>query len=407
MRTMLTTLFLALLLAGAAVSGEVSDVDGVPHVANSATPRDGVVDMKLTELWRRGGEDDDVFFGLVLKALSDDEGNIYLLDQQLSEVKVFDAEGEFVKTLSREGEGPGETRQPTDMLWMPDGTLGIVQSFPGRIVKVTLDDTPAGDYRIGQEGAIIAMVEARSRGGNLVIGNMDIEVQQGGSVQDRHIIVGSYDDTGAEKCRYLQFDSHWDFSDFTFREREQYFAVFGKWDVMYDGRVVGVPQLYDYAFDVFAADGTVQRHVSREFEPYKRQDVDRALMETIMEGASRQFPFPIKTEIEEFESPIGQIVAHPDGEVWVLSARGARNQPEGVFTTWDVFDSEGHFARQVRVRCPGNGRKDGMNFIGEDRLLVVHGLVDALGSQFGGSGGDEEGGEEAQPSEVVCYRIDG
>ena len=67
---------------------------------------------------------------------------------------------------------------------------------------------------------------------------------------------------------------------------------------------------------------------------------------------------------------------------------------------------DGHFARQVQVRCPGDGRKDGIFFVGEDRLLVVHGLVDALGSQFGGGAGEDDG-EETQPIEVVCYRIDG
>lgn len=404
-KTMMAGLVLVL-AAGLATAGDVTTVDGVIHVANADTPRDGVSDMSLTELWRRGGEDDDVFFGLVIKALGDDAGNVYVLDMQLSQVFVFGPGGELVGTLSREGDGPGEVRQPSDMTWMPDGSLGIVQTFPGRIVKVQTDDTPAGVFKTGKEGAIIAVAEARAKGGNLVMGVIDIEVVEGG--QDRHIFLGSYDADGQELCRYSGFDVHWDFADLVFREREQYFAMFGKWDLADDGRVVAVPDLYDYAYTVFAADGTPERTVSREFEPYERDDVDRALIEMIMSGASAQFPFPIETQIEDMESPVGQLVSRANGEVWILPPRGSRHQPDGVLATYDVFDTDGHFVRRVRINCDGDGRKDGVVFIGGDRLLVVHGLLDAMGSQFGGgaAGAEGEDAEEAQPIEIVCYRID-
>ncbi len=401
--TMLIMVLIA--LAGFATAGDVTTVDGVVHVANSATPRDGVVDMELEELWRRGGEDDDMFFGMVMKALGDDEGNVYLLDMQLAEVQVFGPDGENVNTLSREGDGPGEVRQPSDMTWMPDGSLGIVQTFPGRIVKVAKDNTPVGIFKTGEEGALIAVAEASSKGGNLVMGVIGIEVVEGG--QDRHIYLGSYDENGVELCRYTGFDVHWDFSNIVFREREQYFVMFGKWDLANDGRVIAVPDLFEYAYNVYAADGTIERTVSRAFEPYERDDQDRALINTIMEGASQQFPFPIETEIEDIETPVGQVIAHSSGEVWILNARGARNQPDGVLATYDVFDAEGHFERQEQVNCPGNGRKDGIFFVGDDRLLVVHGLLDALGAQFGGGAGENEDGEEPQPIEVVCYKIKG
>ena len=287
---------------------------------------------------------------------------------------------------------------------MPDGSLGLVQSFPGRIIKVERDGTPAGMFKTGAEGAIIAVVEARSGGGNLVMGVIDIEVAQTG--QTRHLFLGSYDESGAELCRYTGFDVHWDFSNMVMREREQYFVMFGKWDLMSDGRVVAVPDFYDYSFNIYAADGTVQRTVSREFEPYKRVDEDSDVIEAILEGTRAQFPFPIDIEIEDYETPIGQLIVHPGGDIWVLSARGARNQPDGVLATWDVFDGDGHFTRQIRVNCPGDGRRDGMFFVGDDRLLVVHGLLDALGSQFGGGTGDADAGEEAVPIEVVCYRVE-
>lgn len=97
-------------------------VDGIPHVRNGEVPREGTVTLTPQELWRAGGEEDEHFFGVISAALADSAGNIYLLDRQLSEVAVYSSDGRFLRTLSREGEGPGEVRRPVDMLWMPTGT---------------------------------------------------------------------------------------------------------------------------------------------------------------------------------------------------------------------------------------------------------------------------------------------
>ena len=67
----------------------------------------------------------------------------------------------------------GELRFAVDALFMPDGTVGLVQPFPGRIVKVDRDGLPAGVFKVGEEGAIVAVPEARARGGNLVLGVID------------------------------------------------------------------------------------------------------------------------------------------------------------------------------------------------------------------------------------------
>ena len=70
--------------------------------------------VQLEEIWRVGGEDDEeILFGVVAFGVLDEEGNMYLLDSQLSQVLVINPEGELIDTLGREGEGPGEMRQPT------------------------------------------------------------------------------------------------------------------------------------------------------------------------------------------------------------------------------------------------------------------------------------------------------
>jgi hypothetical protein len=74
--------------------------------------------------------------------------------------------------------------------------------------------------------------------------------------------------------------------------------------------------------------------------------------------------------------------------------------------TYDVFDEAGHFFKQVEVGCKGDGVKDGLFFVGQDRALVVTGFLDAVLSQMGGGDAEEEEEvETATPTEIICYKI--
>lgn len=73
----MTVLVLFLFLYPAALLGS----SAVPRVENPAQPAQGVQKIELEELWRVGGEDDEEnIFGVVNRALVDEENNIFLLD---------------------------------------------------------------------------------------------------------------------------------------------------------------------------------------------------------------------------------------------------------------------------------------------------------------------------------------
>jgi len=132
-------LTLLILVPLSASAGEVVQVDGVPHVRNAAVPAEGVQTQPLTELWRVGGEDEEVFFGTIFSVLTDQDGNVYLLDGQLNQIEVYSPGGEHLRTLGREGEGPGEVRRAQDRLNLPGGRIRAVEQIPGKIVAFERD----------------------------------------------------------------------------------------------------------------------------------------------------------------------------------------------------------------------------------------------------------------------------
>ncbi len=52
-----------------------------------------------------------------------------------------DADGRVLRTMGRAGNGPGELTEPKDLVCFDDGTLGLVSTFPGRLVYLNSDET--------------------------------------------------------------------------------------------------------------------------------------------------------------------------------------------------------------------------------------------------------------------------
>jgi hypothetical protein len=72
--------------------------------------------------------------------------------------------------------------------------------------------------------------------------------------------------------------------------------------------------------------------------------------------------------------------------------------------TFDVFDAEGHFQRQVAVRGEHDGVWDGFFFAGEDRAVVVTRQIEAIGAQYG-DGAAVLSEKQGSAMEVICYRM--
>ena len=96
----------------------------------------------------------------------DDQGRLYLTDWASSRLAVLDTDGVLMRTIGREGAGPGEFRFPTAVL-AHAGTIRVVDSRNGR--QQLLSDTGAfiGSTPL-PPGAISGSVSLRNDGGMLV-----------------------------------------------------------------------------------------------------------------------------------------------------------------------------------------------------------------------------------------------
>ena len=75
---------------------------------------------------------EEYLFGSVSAIAVDDDHNVYVLDGQARHVRVFDSDGTYVKTLGRDGEGPGEFKVPIGLA-ISNGRLLVRDPANGRV----------------------------------------------------------------------------------------------------------------------------------------------------------------------------------------------------------------------------------------------------------------------------------
>ena len=399
------------LVSSAAFAGEEIEIDGVKHIMNSAVPAKGDRVVHLEEVWRVGGDDGEDFFGMISQVRIGDDGLIYLLDTRLSEVPVYSRDGERVNTLSREGDGPGETRIPSNLLFMPDGTLGIVQVFPGKIIKVATDGTPAGTFQPGggdpTAGGFLQMFDCVANGDDIVVTAESIS-SGGPTSQDRSNYVASFDAEGNELVRYYENKFHWDFTNFELNEDKLDRINFRRVTAGPDGRLYVAANRNAYAITVYNRDGSIDRVIEREFEHWLRtqEELDRII--ATAEAQLAQIP-NAKIEMSKTDPDIGAVNFGPDGNLWVATSRSGRELPDGVMTRWDVFSPDGHFLETVSAVCEGDGENDIIIWADNNSAVQVTGFTEAARAlnSGGAGGGDDSGDEEAEPMEVIYLRVSG
>jgi hypothetical protein len=310
-----------------------------------------------------------------------------------------------VRTLSREGEGPGETRRPRTTTFLPDGTLGIVQMMPAKIVKVTRDGLPAGSIEPGADptaGGFGVLFEAKCRGGHLLVSGETMRRAERGMSRTRYLAKLAAD--GRELVRYAENTPSGDLlANFKWDEEDDYFVHLGGYAVAPDGKVFTAPERDSYVVHALAPDGTLERVIERKFSRRKRSDEEKRIVNDtrrmVINGRE------VEKEISDYDPAITQMWVDDHGELWVLNSRGGDDPPPGVMQTYDVFDSRGHFVRQVAVACPGDAREDRLFLLGGGQAVLVRGMLGGMISLTGVRGDREAEADEEEGLEIICYRM--
>ena len=135
-------------------SNTVTDSAGIRVVT---TPPGDLVYAELAEgpvlsIGQLSGPD-ELLFGRIQSARRDAAGNVVVADGQAYEIRIFDEDGRHLRSLGREGEGPGEFESLQGAWPVADGGIVAADIILDRITQFGPEGTPTGTATLsGMEG---------------------------------------------------------------------------------------------------------------------------------------------------------------------------------------------------------------------------------------------------------------
>ena len=374
----------------------------IPRLIHQDGPSQGTETLNLHELWRAGGEDEDVIFGRIVDIAKGADGNVYVLDNQLCQVMVFSPDGEHLRDLSREGDGPGELRQPMGLVFFADDILGVGMGYPGKVVTLELDGTPGDSYYpigVPSEGNIGIMMGIQYLDGVLVAcGGRMVFSNTGSGHTDRFLSLN--DAQCITSKQIMKKSTPLDLTGQEFVEATDYY-VERRWALGPQGIVYAAEKRDSYEISVYDNSGALVKVFGKKYEARKRSQIEKDRVSPVINVNNTP---ALNTIAEDHDECISRMMFnHDENTVWVQTPHGENDQPEGVLEQWDVFSNKGDYLKQVAIPL-GTEMNDGnIYLVGGKQMVVVKGMATTFNR---GEDSDEElEAMEAEPLEVICYEI--
>lgn len=162
--------------------GRIENIDGVTIVHNPAKPKyeDRLLAMEADLSIGQDSGKPEYLFSQIGDLAVDGRGNIYAIDSREAAVRVFDRDGGYVRTIGRQGQGPGETQYPVFIQITAQGELAVYDYSAAHMLFYSLDGvhlrqkrTSRIVYPIGldPEGRLIAqqILAPPPKGGKVIL----------------------------------------------------------------------------------------------------------------------------------------------------------------------------------------------------------------------------------------------
>jgi hypothetical protein len=152
--------------------GTIEEENGITVIKNPKEPLFGEIEFELKEDLSIGDEEDEnlAFYNMV-RVETDSEGNIYVLDRENCRIQKFDKDGNYLQTIGRKGQGPGEFERPYRISFDSQQNIYVhevrdidVFDASGKFVRTIVHHEFIGPLLgITEEGNIMAQTMSRTQ----------------------------------------------------------------------------------------------------------------------------------------------------------------------------------------------------------------------------------------------------
>lgn len=261
----------------------------------------------------------------IASILVDPQGNIYALDSRDSNIKVFSSAGQYLKTIGRYGNGPGELLSPVFMDFFKSTELVVHDPQCRRLTFFGLN----GEYKRSISTAKIPMGE--------------MKIDPSGNI---YSLVQTFKDR-TRRFELQEFDSNlnylrsFDYADFGEGNKLTLFMARPSFTIDKDAIIwFGQPEL-EYELKGYSNEGILVKKIIKSFTPSRIPKAE-------IDIQTRGIPEGLEVSIPDFYSPYYDIEDDDDGRLMVLTCVFYMDNTY----IFDVFDNEGKYIETKHFR-PG------------------------------------------------------
>ena len=380
-------------------NGTITQQDGITYVHNASESNCPPVVYEMVERWRlESSADSDFVHGRISDVVQLAGGEICLLDSQLRTIHLVASDGEYLGTVGREGEGPGELRFPTSMFERSDGCLGVVDPWARKVVFLTREGVPQGAWEPLLDGydriSVLEVLPIL----NGYVATVETHIWEDVAAESG-ILVGVFSYKGQleeklvstairrENKRVMQYDEEKSHAD----------LLLG----VIDNRLVYcLREHHNYAFSIHDDVGKHHTNADLVYEAWPRTSEEMAYYMEYWENFYRRYD-DAKVRISRFERSIYGVHSRTDQTVWIEHSRGWFDNPEGVALTFHAHDWQGRYLNAVQLRGRINAEEDAA-YVLSSGVLVVRA---ATSSWLGSVGVSSSGSTQQEDDAIVFYEL--
>jgi len=317
--------------------GTIEEVDGVTVVKNPKEPLYGEKVFSLAEdltLGKKEGSE-EYLFERVSNIDIDKNDNIYVLDNRAVQIRIFDKNGELIRTFGSKGQGPGEmqyanfiqiTSKEEVMVYDPLTRRLLFFSMEGkylRQISTAKIVNPMHPIKLDSRGELTTFLVPPPPMG-------EIEIKKFDSNLDLLMMISKEekDDSYLRRERIAWRPSH--------------FCIV----TQNDNIVWGYSKKYE--FYVLSPEGKLIRKIIKDHEPVNVTEEDQERFEERYKRIRSSLPnFGIKIIFPKYFPAFRDISVDEKGRIFLGTYERVKNKES--FFYFDVFDFEGKYIAKVPI----------------------------------------------------------
>jgi len=326
--------------------GKIEYEDGIKVIKNPRDPLYGEIEFDLEEDLSIGNEEDENYMfyrGVGIEV--DSDGNIFVLDGGNYRIQKFDKDGNYLQTIGRKGQGPGEFQRPIGLYLDSKGNIYVIDVRKIHIFNEKNEFVKTitayfifhpNQFGITEEGNIWGYINVHTPEGNkvevAVINSNGEKLETIASFSDRVTHIGR---DGIPIVLSTPYDP------------ELYFCPLNEEQGIYG-------YSSEYKLAVVKSSGEIAKIIKKEEspEPITRKEKNRLIDRTIESYRKRERKISrgvIKKALKfpKYKPFFMDIKNDDEGNIYVMRKRSGSSDYKGIL--FDLFNQEGYYLYKVKI----------------------------------------------------------